>query len=199
VKNDGRTPRRPWKCVGSEPAGDFRIFSIRRDRVVNPRTGNPHDFYILDSGSWINMIALTEDGRILLVEQYRHGTAEVTLEIPGGGVDPGDPSPLAAAQRELLEETGYVSDRWSELGVVHPNPAIQSNSCFVFLAEGCRRVGEPQPEQGEDIAVRELPVDQVRGLLASGGIRHALVVAAFALWEWKRSGRGQAGGSGDSP
>jgi ADP-ribose diphosphatase len=186
VKRGDALPRRPWPRVGSEPAGDFRVFSIRRDRVVSPRTGDPHDFYILDSASWINVIALTERKEVVLVEQYRHGTGEITLEIPGGGVDPADASPLAAAERELLEETGYASQRWTELGFVHPNPAIQSNSCFVYLAEDCRPVAEPRLDPGEDIAVRLAPIAEVRKLLAAGGIRHALVVAAFALWEWKR-------------
>ena len=172
----------PWKRLESQPLGDFKIFTMRRDRIVSPRTGQEHDFYVLDGADWVNVIPLTSSGRILLIEQYRHGTGETTLEIPGGAVDRGDGSPLAAGQRELLEETGYCSAEWRDLGFVHPNPAIQSNRCWTYLARDCVRVGEPKLDPGEDISVREASLEEVRGLLSRGAITHALVVAAFAKW-----------------
>ena len=171
-----------WRRVRSEPLGDFKIFRIRRDRIVSPRTEEEHDFYVLDGSDWINVIALTPEGRILLVEQYRHGTESVTLEIPGGAVDRRDASPLGAARRELLEETGHAADEWADLGFVHPNPAIQSNRCFTFLARGCRKVAEPSLDPGEDIAILEAEPAEVRAMLADGRISHSLVVAAFARW-----------------
>ena len=171
-----------WRRVRSEPLGDFRIFTIRRDRIVSPRTQEELDFYVLDGADWVNVIPVTEEGNVLLVRQYRHGTEETTIEIPGGGIDPRDGSPLAAARRELLEETGYTAEAWRDLGYVHPNPAIQSNRCWTFLAERCRRVAAPQFDPGEDIEVFEAAPDEVRAMLRDGRITHSLVVAAFAKW-----------------
>src|SRR5215471_11864178 len=113
-----------WRRLASERLGDFKIFTVRRDRIVSPRTEEEHDFYVLDGADWINVIPVTPEGGILLIEQYRHGTGEVTLEIPGGAIDRGDADPLAAARRELREETGYEASEWVNLGFVHPNPAI---------------------------------------------------------------------------
>jgi len=97
-----------WKKLGSEAIGDFRIFKLLRERFVSPRTGAEVQAVIADSGDWVNVVALTHDDRIVLIRQFRFGTEQVTLEIPGGIIDPGE-APLFAAQRELLEETGY---RW---------------------------------------------------------------------------------------
>jgi ADP-ribose pyrophosphatase len=173
---------RPWRTLDSRPAGDFRIFTVRHDRVVSPRTDETHDFFVLDGADWINVIPVTGDGKIILVEQYRHGTASFTLEIPGGGVDRADSNREAAARRELREETGYDARELRHLGFVHPNPAIQSNRCDTYLATGCEKVFEQSFDPGEDIAVRIFSREEVRGLLASGAISHSLVVAAFALW-----------------
>jgi len=172
--------RPPWRRLRTEPLGDFRIFRIRRDRIVSPRTQEEHDFYVLDGNDWVNVIPVTEEGNFLLIRQYRHGTATTTIEIPGGGIDARDESPLAAARRELLEETGYAAGSWSELGFVHPNPAIQSNRCFTFVARGCRRAGPPAFDPGEDIEIVETAPDEVRAMLRDGRITHSLVVAAFA-------------------
>jgi 8-oxo-dGTP pyrophosphatase MutT (NUDIX family) len=172
-----------WRRLQSEILGDFKIFTVRRDRIVSPRTAEEHDFYVLDGADWINVIALTAEQKILIVEQYRHGTEDVTLEIPGGAVDRGDADPLSAARRELLEETGHEASEWENLGFVHPNPAIQSNKCWTFVARGCRKVAEPRFDPGEDIEVKEFAREEIRGMLRDGRISHSLVVAAFARWE----------------
>ena len=118
---------RPWKTLGSKLLGDFRVFTIRSDRKVSPRTQSEHDFYVIDSASWVNVIAVTPDDQLVMVEQYRHGSNTVELEIPGGMMDPEDASPVAAGARELREETGYAGDAGRIIGEVFPNPAIQSN------------------------------------------------------------------------
>jgi len=171
-----------WRRLRSEPVGDFRIFTIRRDRIVSPRTEQELDFYVLDGADWVNVIPVTEEGNLVLVRQYRHGTEATTVEIPGGAMDPGDESPLAAARRELLEETGHAAAEWSDLGWVHPNPAIQSNRCWTFLARGARRVAAPRLDPGEDIEIFEAAPDEVRAILKDGRITHSLVVAAFARY-----------------
>ena len=167
-----------WPFVRHEEETDFRIFVARTKIASHPTSKQEHRFTVLDGADWTNVIAVTEAEEVVLIRQYRHGTDLVTLEIPGGAVDPGESHRLAA-ERELLEETGYRAERWSRLGAVRPNPALQANSCSTWLAEGARRVSEPNLDAGEAIEVRTLPLDQVRSLIASGEIDHALVVAAF--------------------
>jgi 8-oxo-dGTP pyrophosphatase MutT (NUDIX family) len=116
-----------------------------------------------------------------MVSQFRHGSQEVSLEIPGGAVDPKDPSPLEAARRELREETGHEASEWVLLGEIHPNPAILDNSCHLFLALGARKVSELKLDEAEEVEVSFHPLAQVRELVREGKIRHALVVAAFHL------------------
>jgi len=122
------------------------------------------------------------------VRQHRLGTGEESLEIPGGCVEPHDGTPLVSAQRELREETGYGGGTWTLLGAVNPNPAIQSNVCTTFLGEGVELLGAPTPDAGEDLAVDVVPVRELPGLVRSGRIRHALVLAAFHFWELHRAG-----------
>ncbi len=92
---------RPWKKLRSTPIGDFRIFKLRSDVCLSPRTGKEHDFYVLDSVNWVNVLAVTPDRQLVMVEQYRHGSNTVELEIPGGMMDPGETDPVVAAVREL--------------------------------------------------------------------------------------------------
>jgi 8-oxo-dGTP pyrophosphatase MutT (NUDIX family) len=113
-------------------------------------------------------------------EQYRHGAGEVFLEIPGGSTDPGDNEPLTAGRRELLEETGFESPKWIACGYHFPNPALQSNKMYTFLALDCVRVAEPTPDPFEDIRVIEMPVKEVLARLESGSFTHSLI--ANSLW-----------------
>jgi 8-oxo-dGTP pyrophosphatase MutT (NUDIX family) len=135
----------------------------------------------------VNIVALTDAGKMVMVRQWRAGTREVGLEMPGGMVDPGE-SPLHAAERELIEETGYRASKWTALGSVDPNPAIQSNRCHTFLAEGAVRVGGLHQESSEDIEALELSVDEVERAIASGRIRHALICSAFLRFDLHRRG-----------
>src|SRR5438477_47594 len=120
---------KPWEKVSTEPAGDFRIFTIRREYKISPRTLQTHDFFVIDSVNWVNVIALTPDDQLVMVEQYRHGSNTVELEIPGGMMDPGETSPEATGLRELREETGYEGERPRLIGEIFPNPAIMRNVC----------------------------------------------------------------------
>jgi 8-oxo-dGTP pyrophosphatase MutT (NUDIX family) len=167
-----------WQREPDFATEDFGIFTVGRHRAVSPRTGVTGTYVTIASPDWINMIAVTHEGEVVLVRQYRHGVDDITLEIPSGIVDPGE-TELAAAQRELREETGYTAERWQYLGSVHPNPAFQGNRCHSFLAAQCRRTAEPELDAGEDIEVVALPLWQVGRLLQDGGIDHALAIAAF--------------------
>lgn len=164
---------------------DFKVFGVREDHVRSPRTGRDHKVVVLEAPNWVNVVALTNDRKVVLVRQFRHGTGSLTLEIPGGAVDPEDASPLAAARRELREETGYVARRWKRLGVVDPNPAIQTNSCWTFLAEGAHLAGASDPDPGEELEVVLVPEKTLESLARRGVIRHSLVIAAFY---WKGLG-----------
>ena len=127
----------------------------------------------------MNVIALTPEEEVILVEQYRFGIREPTLEIPGGMVDAPE-SPLDGAKRELLEETGYVSDRWTRLGKVSSNPAIQNNYTHLYLARDCRFEGAQNPDTHERINVHTVSLDRFLNLVEDGTIHHAIVVAAVA-------------------
>ena len=176
----------PWKKLGSKPLGDFRIFTLRADRAVSPRTGLEQEFFVIDCVSWVNVVAVTPDNHLVMVEQYRHGSNTVELEIPGGMVDREDGSPTAAGARELREETGYEGENTRILGKVLPNPAIQSNTCYTILVENCRLKHTVEFDEGEDLITRLVPAADVPGLVAEGKIQHALVVVAlyyFDLWQ----------------
>jgi len=172
-----------WETVASRVRGDYEVFRVREDRCRSPLTGAEHPFYIIEASDWVNVIPVTPEGQIVCVEQYRHGTDEVSLEIPGGIIDPGDASPAHAARREMVEETGYDADAIVPLGSVAPNPAILNNRCYTFLAPGARLRHATRFDATEHLAVRLVDPADVPGLVAGGRIAHALVVAAFYLYE----------------
>jgi 8-oxo-dGTP pyrophosphatase MutT (NUDIX family) len=138
-------------------------------------------FYTIACDPWVNVIAITEENQVVLVEQYRHGIEGLTLEIPGGCVDVTDSDPCAAAVRELREETGYIADRWSFLGKNHPNPALQNNLCYTYLAEGVRLIESPQFDGSgtEKINTHLVNLSDIGSLIRDGNISHALVITAF--------------------
>ncbi len=169
---------KPWSNIRSQYEKSFRVFSIRTDTAISPRTSMEHDFYIIESNDWVNIVPITSDNQVVMVRQFRHGSKKVTIEIPGGLLDDGD-TPLEAAKRELLEETGYQSDDWTEIGVVSPNPAIFSNRCYTFLARNVKKIREPIPDQTEDIEVVLKPLKEIPQMFLTGEIDHALVITAF--------------------
>jgi 8-oxo-dGTP pyrophosphatase MutT (NUDIX family) len=186
-----------WVCEGRELLADAGIFVLHRLRSRSPRTGELCSMSVLEARDWVNVVALTEAGDVVLVRQYRHGTGDFTLEIPGGMVDGGEDA-AAAAARELLEETGYSGDPPLPLGVVTPNPAFLNNRCHTYLIANCRRVAEPAPEGGEDLEVSIRPLGEIPGFIAEGGIHHALVICAF-WWLAQRFPRRFSAESKDLP
>ena len=171
---------KPWDRQASTPRGDYKVFSVREDLNRSRETGEDHTFYVIEATDWVNIIPITPDGRIVFVRQYRHGTEEVTLEVPGGMVDAGE-TPAEAGRREMYEETGYDTDDIVYLGTVAPNPAILDNECHTYLARSAVRVDRQRLEGTEEIDVVLVDPADVPGLVVSGQITHALVVVAFYL------------------
>jgi len=181
---------KPWQTLSSKPVGDFRIFTIRTDRKLSPRTQLEHDFFVIDCVNWVNVIGITPDQQLIMVEQYRHGSNTVELEIPGGMMDTGDISPAATGVRELREETGYEGQNAQLIGQIFPNPAIMSNLCFTVMLENCHCIHPVEFDHGEDLITRLVPIADIPQLVASGKIRHSLVVVAlyhFELWRAAKS------------
>ncbi len=169
-----------WTRRSSRPIADCRVFKVRQDSFTNDRTGDAGDFFVIDAPAWSNVIAVTKDRQLVLIEQFRQGVVETVLEIPGGMIDENE-QPLAAAKRELEEETGYRSENWVKLGESYPNPAIQTNRMYHFLATDCELLGKTNFDEHEDIVIKLVPVDEMSELITGGRFTHALAIAAFAF------------------
>lgn len=167
-----------WEKLESETVVEERILTLRRDRSRSPHTGETYPFLVMEATDWINVIPITPEGSVVLIYQYRHGTEAVTLEIPGGMVDAGEETAVSAA-RELKEETGYEAEEIIHIGSVDPNPAILNNQCHTYVALNARKVVETQFDSAEYIEMKEFPLAELRQLVTSGQISHALVIAAF--------------------
>ncbi len=175
---DDDAPPADWPKHASEHGANLLLFQPRWDLRTNPRTGERMRRLVLETADWVNVVARTKDGDFVLVRQFRFGTEHVTLEIPGGVIDPGE-APRVAAERELREETGYTSDDWVCLGSVEPNPAFHDNRCHHYLARGARRTAEQELDAGEDVSVCLLGAQALRAAVASGEVDHALVISAL--------------------
>ena len=172
---------KPWQRLRSNTPQSFRVFSVRTDTSLSPLTGMQHDFYIIESRNWVNIIPLTSDQQVVMIRQYRHGSGEVTLEIPGGLIDSGD-TPKEAASRELLEETGYGSEEWIKIGEVNPNPALFNNRCYTYLAQNVKKARNPSLDQTEDIEVVLISLSDIPEMIRNGKIDHAIVISAFSFY-----------------
>ena len=177
-----------WKRIRSETVADCRVFNVRRDFCRRDSSGDSsggeHTFYVVENPDWVNVIPLTENGNVILIEQFRHGAEEVILEIPGGMVDEGESHTVTAA-RELLEETGFAPREMIPLGRSRPNPAIQNNWIYHYLALDCEIKAETKFDEHESISVKLVPLADIPKLITEGAITHSLVIAAFSMFNLK--------------
>ena len=182
---EGFDPATPWAQESESIRQDSRLFRQIVAQRRSPHTGREHAFYRLQGPDWVNVVAFTQAGELLVVEQFRHGIDEPTLEIPGGGCDHGE-APADAARRELREETGFVSEHWVALGSCTPNPATQNNRCHTFLALDCKPDGALELDPAEELQVWATSWPEWQSRMRRGEIHHALVLSAFqllSLWE----------------
>lgn len=171
---------RDWPLLATQPVLEAGLLRITRDRSRSPRTGDEHDFLVLHMVDWLMTVALTAEGKLVLVRQFRHGSRQAGLEVPGG-LHSGDEDPAEGAARELAEETGYGGGELACLGELRPQPALMSNRARIYLARGVEHRGGPAPDAAEDLEVVLLDPLEVRERIAAGEIHNAMTVAALAL------------------
>ena len=179
---DSTSTVKRWEKRDSRFISDHRIFKIREDRVLNPRTDNEHNMVVLECPDWVNIIALTPERDVVLVEQYRQGSETVELEIPGGMMDPGEKDPVATAVRELAEETGYSGQNARKIGECFANPAIMNNRVHTILVENCQLTDEVKFDAGEDITTILVKVEDLPKMVREGKIRHSIIIAALQFF-----------------
>lgn len=163
----------PWKILDSHYI--HPRFRIDKVELANGRTFEP---MVFEFRSWANVLALTRNNEVVLVRQYRHGVQENSLEFPGGVVNDGE-NPLEGVRRELMEETGYSAGNIVEVGQIYPNPAIQKNTLYCYLATDVELTGEQNLDEAEEIEIQLVPLDELIELARQGKFRHALHVAVL--------------------
>ena len=163
----------------AHPISDHGVFRV--ERLVYEKTPLPRDIFVFTCPDWCNVIAETPEGEVVFVWQYRHGTDQLSLEIPGGVIDEGE-EPIVAARRELREETGYECESIELLSIVEPNPALQNNRCFTYLARGARPTAETAFDDLEDLETVLVPIAEIPEVLDDGSVTHALVAVALETY-----------------
>ncbi|MCO4794742.1 MAG: NUDIX hydrolase [Bacteriovoracaceae bacterium] len=171
-----------WETIDRQEKSRGHIFRHLVAKRKSPDTGAQGEFDIIQTLHWVNVIPLTKNNEVVLVRQYRHGTDELTLEIPGGAVHWEEDIRLAG-ERELEEETGYKSSKWEKLGTCHPNPAFMSNVCETWLARDCEPKGKQNFDDLEEIELVTVPLKDIPNMIKNGEITHSLVIAAFHYLE----------------
>lgn len=167
-----------WEVINSENLFQGPFFRLRSDNCRLPDGKIMPKYYVIDLLDWVNIVAVTQN-QLIMIRQYRHAYGDSFFEIPGGTLDSVDESPLVAAKRELLEETGFVSENWEYRGFHCPNPALQSNRMHTYLAKDCRKEFDQKLDEFENIEVILCEKKEVASMLKSGKIQHSLIAASL--------------------
>lgn len=154
---------------------------VRHDQVRLPDGRINPEFYVLEYPDWVNVIAITEEGRFVMERQYRYGLGETCMEICAGVIEKGE-TPEEAARRELEEETGYIGGVWSRFMTISGNPSTTNNLTHCFLAVGVKPSGKRHLDATEDLSVELMTRDEVLGLLQRDEVRQSLMAAP--LWKY---------------
>ena len=170
-----------WVPVESRKDRNYKLFSVHLNKNKSPRTGKIHEFQVLKSPDWVAIIPVTPNDELVMVEQYRHGIEQLSLEPPGGLVKDGQ-TPEQSAIEELEEETGYRAQALHLLGWMHPMPAILTNRFYVYLAEDATPTGILNPEETEEIETVLVPVSQIADYIRTGKITCSVMIAALHLY-----------------
>jgi len=173
-----------WKRKTSKEIADCRVFKVREDFCERSNDGVEHTFFVVENPDWVNVIALTKDEQVILIKQFRHGTEEVILEIPGGMIDECE-EPIIAAARELVEETGFAAREIIPLGKSRPNPAIQNNWIYHFLALDCDKIKDTAFGEHESVVTKLVTLEELDQIIENEEITHSLVIAAFYKFKLK--------------
>jgi ADP-ribose pyrophosphatase len=168
-----------WKVLSSEYLFNDRWFKVRRERCETPGGKIVDPYYIYDFSTWVGALPVTEEGKIIMIRQYRHALGLECIEIPGGCVDDTDTSLEMAISRELLEETGYTFSSIEHLGKISPNPSTNSNYLHMFLARGGKKTAEQKLDENEEIEVMELTIDELKHLLRTNQLLQSMHVSCI--------------------
>jgi len=175
-----------WETTDSEFIGDFKIFNLFYKTRINPNTNLSNKFTVAEPPNWVNIIALTTNQEIILVEQFRHGIDNLSLELPAGIVEEFEDTRVAA-ERECIEETGYIGNGTAQLlGKTRPNPAFFSNYCFHYLWTNCELKRTQNLDENEDIRVVLYPLKEVNKLIEHGKLQHTLTLSALMFYNIKK-------------
>ena len=175
------TEKGKWKILKSEYLFRRPWLTVRRDCVELPDGRQNPEFYILEYPDWVNVIAITDDGQFVMERQYRHGLGKTCFEIPAGVIEKGE-TPLEAAKRELMEETGYGEGEWKEIMSVSGNSSTTNNISHCFVAKGVKKIGVQHLDNTEDLEVVLLDRSQVWDLMVNDQVKQALLAAP--LWRF---------------
>lgn len=163
-----------WKVLSSSYLFKDLWFTVRKDKCITPENTIVDPYYVYEFPTWVTVVALTEEKKIIMVRQYRHALGETLMEIPGGCVDDTDKSFVEAAQRELLEETGYVCDQYEYLGKISANPSTNSNIMHMYLALNGKKIKEQELDHNEEIEVYLFSIEEVKDMLKNNEIMQAM-------------------------
>jgi ADP-ribose pyrophosphatase len=177
-ETSGTIPSR-WHVLTEKTVADCRVFTVSSLRERNEKTGAESDFFVINAYDWVVALASPREGEYLMVNQFRFGSGELSLEFPAGCIDGGE-IPLQAAARELAEETGYEPiGEGCVIGKILPNPALQNNTCWIVRFDSVRKVGSPHWEGFEEMEIISMPLNEIIRMALNGKISHGIAHAAL--------------------